>query len=576
MSTKPLTSINPRGHSLKDFIKYWHLDKEVSFIPRLKEWMEDTYVNPLYFWNELFVYNDAAIGLPRRSVPFESYNFYYDCIYRHLEKNPTAIKIIESNKKSISFSYKQIHSLVNIQCTIWQKEGKLTPGQIVIFVIPYGIHFIVALMTALRLGLSFYILPPEDRFLGTNKLLTLLKSLESNKIITIDPYHELIGENSDLFILDIAANAAPEASTEFHTYVSGDIVQRFSSTFLDANASYLYPLRDATLNLKLRHNSTFATPLASLTQEEPFCTFMALLCGATIVYAADKTLLLEPECLKGENIEVLGVSEPLAKIWIQVAGCPTNKPKLWYKNPLLGNTHLWTAFTELNSLKKTPSADCLIQLLKGGMVLCSKPKPYDEQPFLYPSLGMPWKLLQLNESKDIAIDGTGFFHVESSLEKEDQLILSQIREAWIISHLTNPAKEGVFYPIDEVEDSINQLNFVIASMIIPQRNPLDLFSSLFSLIIFISPKAQSTSEQQFNVWRQMITNMIKKESGDVFSPDQILFYPFYPKFIRGSLNRNVTLAQFQGGMLSKKNKSSLHHVLNRFREMLYETIRGPS
>lgn len=492
---------------------------------------------PLHFWNTLFEEGEAY-----KSIPFENYDFYHDCIIRHLEKNQIAI--IDNHK----WSYSQIHERVSSQIPIWKEFGLNAEDRIAI-ALPQGIDFVVALMTALRLGLSFSIHPLEDPYLGSKRLKREVKQPNIDAVITLP--------GQDLGEKILEWNLNPEIEMDLtspsHTYQAGDTV--FDS--LDANGAFLYPLRDGKLTLSLKRSTVWARPLSSMLHDEPFATIAAFLAGATLFHISNSALIEAPQCLKNEAIEVLGVAPRLLDLWIKTPGAPHSKIYLWYKSPFLGNLKKWETFNELNTLQKKHSAELLIQPERGGITLASTPKPYAGVTFMKPSLGIPWKILDLSGNGEESWEGVGYFDLNP------RLILGEVQESFVISKTTLPIQKGDFYPSKEVEQHVDGLEFSLGCIVMEDRDPNDMVGSRVTLIIFVSPEKQFVNTAD---WEEKAHQTINQEVGEAYLPDRVLFYPFYPNRKEGEIDRNWVLGQYHGGLLPQKKRSPAIHHLNLFRQ----------
>ncbi|MCB9092695.1 MAG: AMP-binding protein [Parachlamydiales bacterium] len=521
---------------LKNYAQIWWSDDNLK--------LDVEKDNSTSFWHSC-----ASLYPNLKSVPYESYDFYHDCILRHLQKNPIAVK----DKKN--WTYTQVHELVNRQVILWKNFG-LAPGHAVALVVPKGIDFIVALMTALRIGLCITILSLNDSYLGKHKLEKILKK-QSFDAIVIPSSTLFVGKKVLEWNLDIPSSGNIDTSS----YVYSSSSQAFS--FLNTDDAFLNPLRDGYIILGLREGTVWAHPLSSPMQNEPFSTLTTLLSGATLFHIDDAALLNDPTSLKNTDIEILEVSSSLIDLWKQTPGCPQSKLRLWYKSPLLGNLSDWNQFNNQNNLKNVSFSDLYIDPSAGGIIFASKPKPYSGQSFLFPPLGTNWKILDLNNTGEETIEGVGYYSLKPSL------ILGQVQDTWVISWSTTPIYKGTFYPSEAVEQCVDKLPFISACMVIGERDPKDLVSSQITLLLFINNENKALEIED---WKIQIHEAIKQEIGEAFLPNRILPFTFYPNRLDGKLNRNWVLGQYHSGLLYRKQHSPLYYQFNLFKHALYQTL----
>jgi hypothetical protein len=554
------------------FIRGWWSQTDINYQFDLHEWMQKSYSDPLPFWEDLTT--RYPIDPSSQTITLQKYDFYSDCILQHIGKNSSALRIINA-EGSAEWSYDQIDEMVDAQAFLWKQNYKLEPGKTAALILPQGLSYLIGLMTALRLGLAICILPLDDRFFSKNHLLQALQTINPDLIVTLPESRLDIPGN--ILELDLSLQKQTSSPIETYAYLPGDIVQKHYNPFakekislIEAMRSYLIPLRDALLALNLKHSMAWARPLSSMSKEEPCCTLMALLAGATIVHVSDDLLLSNPAALKNEPIDVLGVSPLLQQLWIKNPGSPT-KLKLWHRDPLWGNDHNWKAFNELNHLQKVPASQLLITKERGGITLFSQPQPLEILTFMHPSLGMSWNLRKINESGDQAVGGFGLFHIEPKSDK-DHLIIAQIGNAWTISTTTEPLIEGHSYPIQEVEEEVKTLDFVQTCMIVAERHPQHYLNKQFALLVFVSPKERHLLQQKKEERSQQIHHAIQTKVGKAFIPHQIFFYSLYPKMQNQELDRNWIEMQYQNGSLFLKQNRPVYHALNLLKQSIYENM----
>ncbi|MBS0647900.1 MAG: hypothetical protein JSS10_01590 [Verrucomicrobia bacterium] len=552
------------------FIRHWQSEDDVSYRFDVRDWIQKSYSNPLSFWEDLA--SLYPIEPPSQTVPLQKYDFYADCILRHLGKKNIALKVIHSKTEADAWTYEQIHGFVNAQAPLW----KLKAGQSVALVLPPGLPFLVGLLTALRLGLVISILPFNDRFFPPSQLQPALEQLKPALVVTT-PEVEL-DFKGQILSLDLSLQKQSSTPPPTHAYLPNEIVLQHFNPFaeekmspLEAMRCYLIPLRDALIALQLTTSTTWARPLSSLFREEPCCTLMALLAGSTLVHVADNVLLSQPDILKDEPIDILGICPLLQNLWMKHPSLPVSKLKLWYRNPLCGTDQNWKAFHQLNKLQKIPCCQLLIDKERGGITLFSQPKPL-QVSFLHPSLGMSWSLLKINRSGDKALGGFGLFHIEPDSGQPDPFIISQVGDEWTLSATTVPLREGYPFPLKIIEEKVKALPFALTCMVVTEPHPHHYHNRQFVLLVFVSPKERLSLAQKQEDWNQKILHLIQTEVGTAFVPEQIQFYSLYPKMKNQQIDRNSVEMQAQNGSLFLKQNRSVYHTLNLLRQLIYETL----
>lgn len=558
---------------LETFLKKWTAQDGIEYRHDIRTWMQETYHKPFSFWEDLFAlkFQDKSA-----TVLFEKYDFYSDCIIRHLGKDLEALKILHPSNNKESCTYDDIHTYVEAQAAHWAQSYAAKAGQTVALILPYGIHYIVALMTALRLGLIVSIVPLEDRFFPAYNVHTALDQIKPDLVVSLSGLD--ISEKWAHIKLDLTLQRE-SSSTQSYAYSAGEMVQKHLDllngnhmTWIEATRSYLAPIRDGMIALQLKEGTKWARPFHSMYLQEPSCTLTALLAGATIIHVPERVLMEDPQILKDEPVEILGISPPLLEIWLKTPGAPVNKLKLWYRDPLYGNDRSWKSFSEQNKLQKIPTTLCLFEKEKGGITLFSQPLLPEIFALITPSLGSPWKLLKIGSKGEISSEGFGLFQVEPAGERQPFLIISQIGDAWTVSASTSPLREGIPYPIQAIEEATQRLDHVQASIILPERHPEHYLHQQFVLLLFVLPKQYPLFLNQGEEIKAQIQEIIRNQIGAAFVPDRIHFYPIYPKRDPKGPSRTWVESQYQDGSLLIKQSRLPYLNLNLLRQSIYEKI----
>ncbi len=483
----------------KKLMKEWESEKPFPLCSYLKKLLPESYEDPYAFWSNLV----ENVSPPLCSFVFDSYKLYEDCITRHLDSNHTALKILGDDEQT--WSYMQLDTLVEQAIPAIDALGPT-----VALPHTHSLNFLIMFLGALKLG----------------KALTFTEKAD-----------ELPNEIE-----------APSEKIETASYNPEDPLFIHKGYTLDANTAFLCALRDGFFHLHLRKGTTYARPLSIVYDDEPSATLAALLAGATLVYIPNLDQIDDFE------VDVLGISPKLEKKWIESPKCPSSKLKFWYKNPLYGTIHETQEFALLNKLEKKPTAHLLFDPLRGGITLASR--QHDPQNILHPNFGIPFSLLQLNDSGEKSQDGVGYFHPLPS--RQDTLILSSLKEGYWISTSTLPLKEGRPFPVQEIEAIASSLPEVEACVISHTRDPKDIYGSLFTLVLFTSPEAHPPD----------ITPLLPPE----YLPDHIVSVPLYPRRAQGVFNRELTLSEFIAGNFSHKQKLPPYQLLNRLRQSVRKTL----
>lgn len=474
--------------------------------------IEDSYKDPLVFWKSL-----NAIS--------PSYDFYSDCVLRHPEAN-TALISIDEHGFIQNWTYKKLHRIVNFHATEWAKKG-VQAGQLIAIVLPPGPDFLIALLTALRLGLTICYLAPGTAFLSQKFLLELLQPLKA-------------AWNTSELPLDSSRES--DQGPPSYAYKATDILQfslslhlqaPFSILPVTAEMSYLHALRDGRITLNLGPGVRWASFLSCPLRAQPCSTLMTLLSGATLFHG-------DPNSEKLDLLE-LSPAKPLQPFPKRLKG--------YYKSPVHAHSSFWKAF-----LEEVPFFHLLLDNSFGGALFFSKPVLKEFSPFFKPAPALAWQLKALSP----ASPEMGPFALKE--KPPTNFILAHIDRNTLISGTVQPCKEGITLPVEKIEKAVSQLPFVKHCFLYSTLKLGEVATYRTTLLTFTEPGKPIQTE-----WTEAIQKQISEEVGSGFLPDQIEFYPLIP------LDRVRCKEQFSQGLLNQKRSSPLYqliHILKK--EVIYD------
>ena len=457
------------------------------------------------------------------------------------------------------------------------------PGQVIAIVTEPDIHFVISLLAALRFGLKICFLPINSPFLGKGQIIKFLSEIKPHLIATEDRSFSIEG----IPLLSVNENGvdeenhAPQSytySATSHLQISLSLQHQEALAFIPlrclSNISTTVPLQDALFTLNLIQHPYWASPMACPIRTEPCSTLMALLCGVTRVYVSNEAIRNDPLILQNGRVSLIGITSSLLQLWNQVSGVPTRYLKSCYKSPLDLNHHSWKAFVQLNRMEKIPTFDLLMDNSNGGVSLFSRPTLETFNVFLKPTLGTSWSLSNLNDSGEKSLNGFGIFDThlpvgERNSEKGN-FTATQVENNLMLTGFLKPCREGVTFPIIELEQVVNRLPFVEISMIHPIQKQGAMFSNYFVLLVFVSPMRGIISNEEKELWSKEISQKIVAELGSGFLPDQIEYFPLMPKFKMSEIDRAWCANQYNSGLLTRKKNIPHYQLLSILKRLAHK------
>lgn len=571
-----------KNFTAETFINKWWANPLSALSYDVEDWIEKSYIDPKTFLKDVVFSEQDKILPPSQSILEKTYNFYHDCILRHIRSNSTALSIFKEKNIVENWSYEKLHHCVNFHVEKWSYYSP-QPDQLIAIVATPGIHFLISLLTALRFGLKICYLPTNSPFLGKSLISKILFQLKPRLIAAEDGSFSTDG----IPLLTVDEQKFDEENHTPHSfaYPASSVMQitlalqrQAAQTFvsLDAHTVYSHALRDALFTLNLIHHPLWASPLACPIRTEPCNTFMSLLCGITRIYVPDETIRKDPLILEDERIHLLGISNSLQQLWTQVPGMPTRSLKCCYKDFIETTPYSWKTFEQLNRLEKISHFHLLMDNSLGGITVFSKPTLETFNFFLKPTLGNSWSLSHVDGRDEKTLTGFGLLNIHLSdkenEKKKGNLTFTQIEKNLMMTGFIEPCQEGITFPIVELEEIVNGLPFVEVCMIHPIKKADKAFNSCFVLLVFVNPMLQEVSENDKKDWLNKISLEISEKLGSGFLPDQIDYFPLLPKMQNSKIDRSWCANQYNSGLFSRKKHLSMYQVLGALKKLAQKMV----
>lgn len=549
--------------------KWWTSSSPLSL--EVEEGINESYLGDEVFWKDAVFSQQNELLPPSKSHFGKTYNFYHDCILRHIKTNAIAFSVV-TGRYPENWTYEKLHTCVNYHVDKWASHH-LQPGDLIAIIGEPNIRFILALLTAFRFGLKIIYLPTNSPFLGKGQIIKFLTEIKPSFIVTEDPSFNREGVKS----LTINENGSDDenhepcsfdypAASELQITFSLQQQEALTLTSLEAHWSYLNALRDALFTFNLNQHPYWAAPLTCPLSTEPCSTLISLLSGATKVYVSDDAIQNNPRLIEDERVNIIALSNDLQQLWTQKPGMPTRYLKYYYKSPLDTQSQAWKTFIQLNKLEKVPQFDIVMDNTLGGAILFSRPSMDPNNVFLKPTLGTSWYLSHINRSGQESLTGYGIFEIAeqtadfnfSAMKVENHLMLTSVLE---------PSRFGVIFPIEDIEKSISLLPFVEDCMLHPIRKVGSPFSYYFILLIFVDPLKEEFEAEK---WTEEIHRQISSNLGRGYLPDKIEYFSLVPRKNILGLDKNWCANQYNSGLLFQKKKSTEYQLLSVLKKLIQE------
>jgi hypothetical protein len=395
-------------------------------------WLDQSWAEPDAFGAALADYLGEHTGPRRpRSRLGAYYDLYEDLIARHAATDKVALRAWDATGREAPLSYAELHRAAGVWAGAWTARG-VAPGAVVCLMLPLGADYLIALATALRLGLCISTLPPDAPAYAERRLAAL-----APEFVVVDPRLPPLKLPDDTSALPRGSSERPPAGPPF-TYRAGIPCAKLFSPLrsptdqpvtLTADDAYLGALRDGIFAYRLSPEDplaagedppaqpVLAAPGFHHEQHLPSLLFAALVLGATFLHVPDEVLAAQPEILGSRRIRALGIT-PRARDLLTAAAVPLLQVTLWFRN--VGEPLDWLAWRRFVlaqkaardqqelKLPQAPSSNVLVDAAAGGCLLFSLTRPGSLSARVLPAPGRPFALLDVGGGQE-AVGGHGLF-----------------------------------------------------------------------------------------------------------------------------------------------------------------------
>jgi hypothetical protein len=459
---------------------------------------------------------------------------------------------------------------------VWLKHG-VQPGQKVCIVLPLEVKYVVSLLTALKLGLTFSSLPPQGNLFLQNRL----EALSPEFIATDEMYLSMLAPWRESIIPEETVGEDSTTPSEHsHSYATGDIVSLCfdpssetpqAPKEVTSDAAYLCPLRDGSIALGIRPGDVLAAPGFHFLETQPGLLMACLLNGGTYLHLEADDVADNPQLLSEQPIRVLGVSRRLRDILLEKP-VKLGKPLYyWFRNPAESmDIELWQRFVEISELESVYSGNVKHDAILGGCSLFSVKRQGQTHSQVLPAAGVPWGLADPGSGEVGAYGDFGAFCPATPGQENGEKtavasILTRSSEGWLFVGSRVSGRTGRTYPVDEILVAISNLPHCSHCSVVevPAFGP-DV-EPTFVLLLFVGGR---TGVDQALVRKEVLAT-IAREMGREFFPNRIQFFPLYPRGDgEGNVDHDWCRDQYLMGALFRKSREEMYRSLAQLREYL--------
>lgn len=536
----------------------------------LSDWLADSYADPDAFRTALRAYASLRRGGLKASTD-GSIDLYHDCVIAHLGQGKRAL-VVREKGRDLELSYDALHARCGALMTAWRERGA-EPGQCVCLVLHPGPDYVVALMTALRLGLTVCALPPDRPTFLRNRL----QSLAPDAVVIADDELALLRGSG--FGVWPARGGREPASAESYSYSADEALLRLFSPFgasglepLELAAGPLHAglLRDALLVFALQAGDTLAMPGFEVSTCQPTALLTTLLAGAAWAELSPGDLAHDTEILDRQGVTVLGVTRELRDQVLALGAWPRGRVRAWFRS--MTEPLDWSRWDQLTSLAVAAGVAGfnLVQApAAGGVILFGA--PFKEGPGLrvWPPPGQAFQLSEVAADELPALAGAGVYHQlldEAIVEGAPRMFLTQGSAGYLCVGSLDVGPGAMTYPVDEVSTLVEQYPGVeYASVVVTAGGVIN--AAHVTLLVFVEGQVPVPAPMP-RVSAADLSALIARELGEAFVPNRIEVVPLRPRTTDGVVDRGWCRSQFLSGALRAKARREIFLLLSRLSYLL--------
>ncbi|MEO7329033.1 MAG: hypothetical protein ABI193_10670, partial [Minicystis sp.] len=480
-------------------------------------------------------------------------------------------------------------------------------GDVVCLLLPLGADYLIALATALRLGLCISTLPPDASPYAERRLLAL-----APRFVVVDPRLPTLQ-------LPKGTSALPRGSSELtpprppFTYRAGTPCAMLFSPLrspsdqpvaLTVDDAYLGALRDGIFAYRLSPTDplaaaedppaqpVLAAPGFHREQHLPSLLFAALFLGATYLHVPGEVLAARPDLLGAPRIRALGIT-PRARELLKAT--PLLRVTLWLRN--VGEPLDWLAwrgfvvaqkaFRLAAKLGEGLSSNLLVDAAAGGCLLFSPTRPGSVSARVLPAPGRPFALLDL-ASGEPSVAGHGLFVLrpykvaplpdpaapkrapappEAEAKLEGFFILARQGSEFLYGSTIAPRRDARVYPRAEVAGAITAAAPVKGAAVVSVASARAAGEIVFILLVFTG--AAPLDEAAEKALREASQRAVVNGVGAPLAPDRIEIVPLHPRRDEaGAVDQAWCQQQYASGALARKARDPVFQKLTALRELV--------
>ncbi len=473
----------------------------------------------------------------------------------------------ESNGERLS--YDELEARTAARARAWRADG-VDAGSTVGICRPFGVDYVVDVLTAFRVGACAAWIPPY----GDAYEATALRALMPDFVSTTPGSGERWRE-ADVCVLTSESRLRGfwSSSSAIQTYTrqqeSWAVLSptaaetdgespSWQPTRLGCEALRRAVARDAAVVWRLRPGDAVTAPGFDGPRYQPGLLLSCLIAGGCYVHSVRQEVAAQQR-RSTRAWRVCGVGSELCALWSQQ---PEARPQadLWFRDlEAPYDAERWKDFVDASKLEALHCAVCTEPAL-GGVVLATPQRRNVLDGDVYVAPGVAFELTPLEGAPPDS--GVGVLELPARGAGKPYVLLAETHTGRLrYLGTTEPRRGGCVFPRAEVEALVERLPGVVAARVVAVPSGRAEGGVRFGLLVFARSRA-SWNDVRCAAVRAVVEAFLREALPSEVRPDFVECHPVAPAFDEGgAVDRARTHAQRLRGVLKKKAK------LRVFREL---------
>jgi hypothetical protein len=532
----------------------------------LSGWLPSTWNDPARFQKGLYGSVAEQRGGAVKGRPGTGFDFYHDCVLANVGKKRAAL-VVHDDRDLLSLSFDSLHERSSALANAWRAAG-IKAGESVAIVLPVGIELAVAMVTALRMGLTISVLPP----LGPTYVRSRVSRLGVDHVVSSGRHERTLAPDSPL--LPLAPGSSDASLSASHTYADDDIPLRLLSAFgpndadpseLSAAALHEALVRDSALVYTLAPGERLAAPGFDPLQMQPLAMLTAWIAGAAWVELEPRHLEADAKVLIKAGVTTLGVSRALRELLLRQGAESVPPGASWFRamNDVLDYDR-WQQLSTALAGRNIFGFALLTSAASGGAHLFAPRGLATSGLRVWPVPGRVYQLSQVGAGTLASLGESGTYTPLVGEEPDASLlevVLTRDGHGWTLGGSLALGPEGRSVPGAEIARAAERHPAVRAAavVVVPGRWMND---ALVVLLVFVEADARGAKAAPAPPTAEILAR-VRQEMGDRHVPARVAVYALRPRFIDGVVDVAWCRSQYLSGALSARARSPIFAMTAR-------------